>query len=61
MNDEKRQDIPDHDSDPAHTPGDGWVGEGGASYLGPATHLTAGHNDPEEVEEALGGADSDEE
>ena len=30
---------PDHESDPAHTPGDGWVSEGGASHLGPATHL----------------------
>ena len=29
----------DHESDPAHTPGDGWVDEGGASHLGPATHL----------------------
>lgn len=28
----------DHQSDPARTPGDGWVGEGGASHLGPATH-----------------------
>ena len=28
----------DHQSDPAQTPGDGWVGEGGASHLGPATH-----------------------
>ncbi|MCA0378677.1 MAG: hypothetical protein LCH36_04440 [Actinobacteria bacterium] len=34
----------DHDSDPAHTPGNGWVDEGGASHLGPATHL-----DPELV------------
>lgn len=31
----------DHESDPAHTPGDGWVGEGGASHLGPATHVGA--------------------
>lgn len=28
----------DHESDPAHTPGDGWAGEGGASHFGPATH-----------------------
>lgn len=33
----------DHESDPAHTPGDGWVSEGGASHLGPATHTDAGH------------------
>jgi len=38
--------LPDHESDPAHTPGDGWVGEGGASYLGPATHTASGHDDP---------------
>lgn len=31
----------DHESDPARTPGDGWVDEGGASHLGPATHLDA--------------------
>jgi len=30
----------DHDSDPAHTPGHGWVDEGGASHLGPATHVS---------------------
>jgi len=29
----------DHQSDPARTPGDGWVDEGGASHLGPATHV----------------------
>lgn len=28
----------DHVSDPARVPGDGWVDEGGASHLGPATH-----------------------
>lgn len=28
----------DHESDPAHTPGDGWADEGGASHFGPATH-----------------------
>lgn len=46
----------DHDSDPARTPGDGWVDEGGASHLGPATHTAASHahgDDPED--------DSDEE
>lgn len=40
MLDEKKQGHADHDSDPARTPGDGWVGEGGASHLGPATHLS---------------------
>lgn len=45
----------DHESDPAHTPDDGWGEEGGASHLGPATHLSAGHSTAEEedaVEEA---------
>jgi len=41
----------DHESDPAHTPDDGWGEEGGASHLGPATHLDAGratvHEDAE--------------
>ncbi|QIK63271.1 hypothetical protein G7068_08715 [Leucobacter viscericola] len=40
--------VPDHESDPAHTPGDGWVGEGGASHLGPATHTDTGHHDLDE-------------
>ena len=39
---DKKQGLPDHESDPARTPGDGWVDEGGASHLGPATHLTSG-------------------
>jgi len=40
----ERETLPrDHDSDPARTPGDGWVGEGGASHLGPATHIESGH------------------
>lgn len=38
----------DHTSDPARTPGDGWVDEGGASHLGPATHVTAGHPQPDD-------------
>ncbi len=45
----------DHESDPAHTPGDGWGEEGGASHLGPATHLRAGHprsDEEDETEEA---------
>lgn len=43
MQTEREQRPHDHESDPAHTPGDGWVGEGGASHLGPATHLESGH------------------
>lgn len=39
--------VPDHDSDPAHTPGDGWVDEGGASHLGPATHIYLSQEDDE--------------
>ena len=35
---------PDHESDPAHTPEDGWGEEGGASHLGPATHVASGHS-----------------
>lgn len=43
----------DHQSDPARTPGDGWVDEGGASHLGPATHTSAAHahGDDEEGDE----------
>lgn len=44
----------DHESDPAHTPGDGWVDEGGASHLGPATHLYSPNEEaakPERTEE----------
>lgn len=33
----------DHESDLAHTPDDGWGEEGGASHLGPATHIESGH------------------
>lgn len=43
----------DHESDPARTPGDGWVDEGGASHLGPATHLSSGqHRAEDEADEA---------
>lgn len=42
----------DHSSDPARTPGDGWVDEGGASHLGPATHFY-----PASEESAAQGAD----
>lgn len=35
----------DHESDPAHNVelGQEWTDEGGASHLGPATHLGSGH------------------
>lgn len=33
----------DHESDPAHTPEHGWGDEGGASPVGPATHV---HDEP---------------
>lgn len=58
--------IPDHESDPAQTPGDGWVGEGGASHLGPATHIRAAHAehdgddaDADDEDTAKGDADAD--
>lgn len=47
---EQRSPETDHVSDPAHVPGDGWVGEGGASHLGPATHLTRDPADGEPME-----------
>lgn len=47
MNEQKLASQKDHESDPARTPGDGWVDEGGASHLGPATHLDAGHVESE--------------
>ncbi len=53
----------DHESDPAHTPGDGWGEEGGASHLGPATHLQEGRHaahrsdDTEREESAQGSGD----
>lgn len=49
--------VPDHDSDPAHTPGDGWVDEGGASHLGPATHIYS--TDEAEAAEADTAADDE--
>ncbi|MBP1326622.1 hypothetical protein JOF28_001854 [Leucobacter exalbidus] len=49
----------DHDSDPAHTPGDGWVGEGGASHLGPATHTGSAHVDHDDDEPADDDGDTD--
>lgn len=56
-NDQQR--IPDHESDPAHTPGDGWVEEGGASHLGPATHISSGHPKHEESTAEKSGESSD--
>lgn len=55
MKDPRPEHIQDHDSDPARTPGDGWVGEGGASHLGPATDTDAGrppHEESEDEEDA---------
>jgi len=49
MNGHKDPSAYDHDSDPARTPGLGWVDEGGASHLGPATHLEAGHGHPDDA------------
>lgn len=43
----------DHESDPAHTPGDGWAEEGGASHLGPATHIESGHAPHETATEGV--------
>lgn len=58
MNEQQHSPEADHVSDPAHVPGDGWVDEGGASHLGPATHLTRDHGEAEPEEPA---ADSTEE
>lgn len=44
----------DFQSDPAHTPGDGWVDEGGASHLGPATHIESAHEHREDEDEDEG-------
>jgi hypothetical protein len=59
MNNHKNNSFEDHESDPAHTPGHGWVDEGGASHLGPATHLAVedtgdhhAHQEPRESEHA---------
>lgn len=43
--------VPDHESDPAHTPGDGWAGEGGASHFGPATHHEGEAKEKEDAED----------
>lgn len=47
----------DHESDPAHTPGDGWADEGGASHYGPATSHEAGHPHHEDSDD--GGDDGE--
>lgn len=52
MNEQEREAKLDHESDPAHTPGHGWVDEGGASHLGPATHLTH-EDDASDTEESV--------
>lgn len=44
--------VPDHNSDPAHVPGDGWVDEGGASHLGPATHTYRDRDGVEDTDES---------
>lgn len=64
LNTEDRH-LPDHESDPARTPGDGWVGEGGASHLGPATHTESGHprheaDEDSGGEEGIEGSDEEE-
>lgn len=50
MADKSKKALPDHNSDPARTPGDGWVGEGGASHLGPATHTSSGREEADSAE-----------
>lgn len=59
MAEETKKALPDHESDPARTPGDGWVGEGGASHLGPATHTASGREDADEAEGTEGSGDSE--
>ncbi len=59
MAEETKKALPDHESDPARTPGDGWVGEGGASHLGPATHTASGREDADDAEGAEGSGDSE--
>lgn len=48
MNEKHDPAASDHQSDPARTPGHGWVGEGGASHLGPATQIQAGQQHPDQ-------------
>ncbi|KIP52338.1 hypothetical protein [Leucobacter komagatae] len=56
MAEETKKAMPDHNSDPARTPGDGWVGEGGASHLGPATHIASGRDEEEDSAESEDGS-----
>lgn len=55
MNPADERHLPDHESDPARTPGDGWAEEGGASHLGPATHIAAGRPEDEDDDGGAGG------
>lgn len=57
MNEQQHPTGTDHVSDPAHVPGDGWVDEGGASHLGPATHLTRDHVEDEAEDPATGSSE----
>lgn len=57
MQDHKSAHAMDHESDPAHTPGDGWGEEGGASHLGPATHTRL--DDEQSDDDALEGDETD--
>lgn len=65
MSEKRSPSADDHQSDPARVPGSGWVGEGGASHLGPATHtrgwasgnVEADDNTAEESAEAEAGDD----
>jgi hypothetical protein len=63
MNERKDPAAFDHQSDPARTPGDGWVGEGGASHLGPATNIESGRSadtdDSDTVDSDTGDSDTD--
>lgn len=49
MNENSQSGTQDHDSDPAHTPDQGWGEEGGASHLGPATHIQSGQPGDDDV------------
>lgn len=59
MSEKRDPEVQDHQSDPAHTPGDGWAEEGGASHLGPATHIESGHPEPHEGAAAAGDPEQD--
>ncbi|QZY50905.1 hypothetical protein [Leucobacter tenebrionis] len=52
MQNDKDRRVPDHESDPARNDelGHEWTDEGGASHLGPATHLESGHAHADEEE-----------